>query len=227
MSKSEKKYLSGEKTGESMGIETELKFTVNDRGIFDRIKSLGKIAGLQTVRKGLQKITDTYFDTYDRMLLNGKAVFRLRLVENKSLLAFKSHKISTGSAYQRIEIESETNASVSDITSGNMPDIPPVRALLKKFGTVPLFTSLKTENNRDVILLARNNTPLYELVLDDVTFTGPGGKATVYELEVESLSDRHDGLETIGEWLTERFDLQLAGPSKYILGMGLVGNVGI
>ena len=62
-------------------------------------------------------------------------------------------------------------------------------------------------------------------MLDDVTFTGPRGTAAVYELEVESLFDTHEDLETIGLWLSERFELHPAGPSKYILGMELVGNV--
>ena len=34
-----------------------------------------------------------------------------------------------------------------------------------------------------------------------------------------------EDLHRIGTWLTERFDLKPAGPSKYILGMNLVGNV--
>jgi len=208
-----------------MAVETELKFTVNDRVVFKNIKSLGEIAGYRTIDKGLQKITDTYFDTEDKRLFNGKVIFRLRVIKNKSLLTFKSHKASTCSAYQRNEIESETNANIDDISSGNLPDIPPVRTLLEKMGAFPLSPSLKTENNRYVILLTRNNTPRYELVLDDVVFTGPRGTAAVYELEVESLFDTHDDLENIGLWLSERFELQPAGPSKYILGMELVGNV--
>ena len=208
-----------------MAVETELKFTVHDKALFNCIKSLSDIAGFRTVDRGLQKITDTYFDTQDNRLFNGKVVFRLRVVENKSLLTFKSHKASTGSAYQRNEIESETSANVDDISSGNLPDIPPVKALLENMGSFPLLPSLKTENNRYTIFLAHNNTLYYELVLDDVVFTGPCGTAAVHELEVESLFDTHDDLETIASWLTERFELQPAGPSKYILGRELVGNV--
>lgn len=208
-----------------MAVETELKFTVHDKALFDRIKSLGEITGYQTIQKGLQKITDTYFDTQNNRLLNGNVAFRLRVTEHKSVLTFKSHKASAGSTYQRIEIESETNANVEDISSGNMPDIPPVKALQEKMGTISLSPSLKTENNRYTIFLSHNNTLYYELVLDDVVFTGPRGTAVVYELEVESLFDMHDDLENIGSWLTEQFELQPAGPSKYILGMELVGNV--
>ena len=208
-----------------MAIETELKLTVTDRALFKNILSLKEIAGYQTIDRGLKKITDTCFDTPDNLLFDGKAVFRLRVLYHKSVLTFKTHKKSTGSYYQRIEIESETEASVKDITSGKLPDLPPVKAFHDMFGTVPLKVNLKTENKRHSILLTYKNTPHYELVLDDVTFTGPRGTAKIQELEVESLFDTDNDLKAIHAWLKKRFHLKLAGPSKYILGMKLVGNV--
>ena len=208
-----------------MAIETELKFTVEDRALFSRIISLGKIAGYRTINKGLLKITDTCFDTRDRRLYKEKLVFRLRVTEHKSALTFKTNKEAAGSAYQRIEIESKTTATVDDITSGNLPDLPPVNALTEKLGNVDLFPSLTVENNRHIILLTHHNTPYYELVLDDVTFTGPRGTAKVCELEVESLFDTENDLENIGAWIKSQFGLKIAGPSKFILGINLVGNV--
>ena len=208
-----------------MAIETELKFTVTDKAIFKKIAALNEIAGYGTIDRGLQKITDNCFDTPDNRLFNGKIVFRLRVLDHKSVLTFKTHKKSTGSFYQRIEIESETEASIEDIISGNLPDLPPVKALRKTVGNVPLKVNLKTENRRHSILLTYKNTPHYELVLDDVTFTGPRGTAKVKELEIESLFDTDNDLKAIGAWLKKRFDLKPAGPSKYILGMELVGDI--
>ncbi|MFC1541947.1 hypothetical protein ACFL50_05815, partial [Candidatus Latescibacterota bacterium] len=72
--------------------------------------------------------------------------------------------------------------------------------------------------------LEKNDIPHYELVLDDVTFIGPRGIYKVCELEVESLDGTDEELEKIGAWLKERFDLEYAGPSKYILGMKKVGT---
>ena len=208
-----------------MAIETEIKFVVHDRALFDRIISLEEIAGYKTIDKGLKKISDTYFDTHDNRLFNGEIVFRMRVLENKSVLTFKAHRESAGSIYRRLEIESDTNADADDIRSGNLPDIPPVKAFLDKMGNVSLSTSLKAENSRYTILLTHKNIPHYELVLDDVTFSGPRGTSSVCELEVESLIGTDNDLENIGAWLKQRFDLQPAGPSKYILGMKLVGKV--
>lgn len=156
-----------------MAIEKELKFTITDRALFGEIAALKEIAGYGTIDRGLQKITDNCFDTPGNWLFNGKFVFRLRVMDHKSVLTFKSHKASTGSFYQRDEIESETKAAVKDIISGNLPDLPPVEAFREMVGDVPLSLSLKTENSRHSILLTYKNTPHYELVLDDVTFTGP------------------------------------------------------
>ena len=208
-----------------MAIETELKFTVEDRAFFSRIISLKEIAGYRTINKGLLKITDICFDTRDNRLYKEKIVFRLRVTEHKSALTFKTNKEAAGSAYQRIEIESKTTATVEDITIGKLPDLPPVNALIEKLGHVDLFPSLTVENNRHIMLLTHHNTPYYELVLDDVTFTGPRGTAKVCELEVESLFDTENDLENIGAWIKSQFGLQMAGPSKFILGMNLVGNV--
>jgi inorganic triphosphatase YgiF len=65
----------------------------------------------------------------------------------------------------------------------------------------------------------------YEMALDDVTFTGPRGTASVWELEIESLIGTENDLERIGAWLTDRYPLEKAGPSKFCLGMQLVGDI--
>ncbi|MFC1490418.1 CYTH domain-containing protein [Candidatus Latescibacterota bacterium] len=208
-----------------MAIETEIKFEVPDRELFDEIVSLRDIAGYNTSESVLIIISDIYFDTPDNLLYNGKAVFRLRTVNNNPVLTFKSHQKSDGSFYRRLEIESPADITADEITSGRLPDLPASRAFLEKFGAVPLSVSMSAVNNRRKILLEINNIPHFELVLDDVTFSGPRGTYSVCELEVESLGGSDEELEKIGAWLIEKYALNYAGPSKYILGMNNVGNV--
>jgi hypothetical protein len=88
---------------------------------------------------------------------------------------------------------------------------------------VRLAPGLAAVNDRHTLLLSRGGDPEFELVLDDVRFTGPGGTVQVLELEVEAVSGSHEELQAIAAWLSRRFDLAPAGPSKYILGMELVG----
>ncbi|MBA7591903.1 hypothetical protein ES708_34074 [subsurface metagenome] len=74
-------------------------------------------------------------------------------------------------------------------------------------------------------MLARDGINMFELVLDDVTFAGPGGTHKALEVEVESITPDDSDLLRIGDWLSERFPLCPAGPSKYILGMERVGGM--
>ena len=197
-----------------------------DRGLFDRIVPLKNIAGYTASDRGTVTISDTYFDTPGNRLFNEKSVFRLRVADNKPVLAFKSHQHSDGSFYRRIEIETPVEMAPEDIISGPLPDIPPCRAFTEKFGAVRLSVSMNAGNNRRRILLEKGGITKFELVLDDVTFTGPRGTHSVCEIEVESLGGTDEELEKIGAWFKKKYELSYAGPSKYILGMNFVGNVG-
>jgi len=211
-----------------MAVESEIKFSVADRSILDSVASLDRIAGYDAQYRGVRSHTDIYFDTPDGRLLQGKVVFRLRKRENVSLLTFKA---STGEIsespedgiHRRIEIECAAEASAEDILAWRYPDLPPVAALRERMGQVELIASLTARNSRRTILLVKKGEPRFELVLDDVVFEGPGGTKGVCELEVEKLTGSDNELQGIGVWLSERYDVIPAGPSKYILGMNLVG----
>ncbi len=191
---------------------------------------LDDLAGYTTVNKGVKFHTDTYFDTEDFLLFRGKIVLRLRMWENNSALTFKAAMEPTArpseeGIYRRREIECETDAKIEDIVLGLFPELPPLKALDETLRQVVLFPSLTVKNHRRIILLAKREIPYYEMALDDVIFSGQGGEKGVCELEVEALSEKCEDLGEIGAWLAERFDLKPAGPSKYILGMELVGGI--
>jgi inorganic triphosphatase YgiF len=207
-----------------MGFESELKYTVKDKSIFSRIAVLREIASYSTRNAGIHRHRDIYFDTSDHRLLKTKVVFRLREMKKYSVLTFKAPGKSGGDFYRRIEIEAHTNATPGDITGGNLPDLQPVHEMRRIIGNKPLTAALSEINNRRIIELSRNGIPHFEVALDDVTFVGPGGTAQVLELEVESIAWEAEGLKAVGEWLMSHFDLYPAGPSKYILGMELVGE---
>lgn len=208
-----------------MSTESEIKFVVPDKSLFEKILSLREIEGYCFIDKGITEITDYYFDTPDMKLYYGKAVFRLRVTKEKSVLTFKTQKKKEGNVYRRNEIESETAASVDDIISGNIGENEALRAFRDCFCDVEILNILKNENSRHIILLSRNDIPNYEMALDSVTFTGPGGKANIFELEIETLTGNHEDIESIGDWLKGRFFLEHAGPSKYLHGMRLVGGI--
>lgn len=209
-----------------MPIESEIKFTIPDKTLLDAMTSLHEIAGFASVDRGVRRHHDIYFDTEDSLLYRKKIVLRLRTSQSGSLLTFKAQGASRDGIYKRIEIETPTDVTAEDITQGKLPDNAPVKALYEKTGKIRLINSLCVTNNRHTFFLEINGMKCLELVLDDVTFSGPRGKESIYELEVESMGDTNDNdLKKVGNWLTSRFGLKKAGPSKYMLGMELVGNL--
>lgn len=207
-----------------MAIESEIKFTVADSGVFDRIAALSEIASCDAADRGVHNHRDTYFDTDDLLLLRSKIIFRLREKAAGAMLSFKAQAAGGGDFYRRLEVESPAEVSVAEIESGRLPDLPPVQELRKRAGNARLAPALTVDNRRRIIILSRCGVPRFELALDEVTFAGPRGSARVRELEVESLGWGDEGLPEVGEWLAARFALAPAGPSKYILGMKLVGK---
>ncbi len=208
-----------------MAIESEIKYTVPDKALFDTIKSFSEIACYTSVDRGTAQHTDTYFDTSGFRLYHEKIVLRLRITVSGSILTFKAQGPPGEGFLRRIEIETPADITAEDIAQGRIPDIPPFEALYDRIGIVNLSQSLRVINDRHTILLQRGEEAHYELVLDDVTFCGQKGTRKILELEVESLIGADDDLRRIGKWLEERFDLKPAGPSKYILGMELVGGI--
>ncbi|MFC1694247.1 CYTH domain-containing protein [Candidatus Latescibacterota bacterium] len=208
-----------------MKIESEIKYTITNRYTFTRIASLDEIAAYTVENRGVETHTDTYFDTEDFELLKGEVAFRLRTRDRKSMLTFKARGEPDSDIFRRIEVESETEATAKDISQDDLPDLPPVRALHDRMGMVTLSPSLTVTNERRILLLNSGDVLCFELVLDDVTFCGPRGRAGELELEVESLTGMDDDLRHVGAWLAERFDLQPAGPSKYMRGIELVGGI--
>lgn len=210
-----------------MVIESEIKFSVPDTATLEAVGALDEIAGFAVLPQGLKAHTDTYFDTAGHTLFHGKAVFRLREKNDAKILTFKSQAPDSAPndrIHRRIEIECATTVTPDDIIAGAAAGLPPFEALTGQFGSLSLTVSMAAENRRRVFQLVRDNFPRFELVLDDVIFSGPGGKRRILEIEIESLGGSDSDLETIGAVLAGRFTLSPAGPSKYILGMGLVGN---
>ncbi|MFC1509604.1 CYTH domain-containing protein [Candidatus Omnitrophota bacterium] len=209
-----------------MPIESEIKFTIPDKTLLDAIAKLDEIADFTSVDCGTLRHHDIYFDTEDSLLYRKKIVLRLRTSQRGSLLTFKAQGASRSGIYKRVEIETPTDATAEDITQGKLPNIAPIKALYEKTGKIHLINSLYITNDRHTFFLEISGRKCYELVLDDVTFSGPRGEKSIYELEVESMGEKCDNdLMKIGNWLTNRFGLKMAGPSKYMLGMELVGNL--
>ena len=216
-----------------MACETEIKYTVPDPAIFEAVTGLTEIAGYSVEDRGIARHTDTYLDTTDRLLFHAKIVLRLREHADHTELTFKarsapcteeSPEIESDELYRRIEIDQRLDMTSESVISDGIPESPPLDALHERMGDVHLEPSLTVANDRHTLILSGDGASCFELVLDDVTFTGTRGTEHVRELEVESIDGSDAELMAVARWLTDRFGLEPAGPSKYILGMELVGH---
>jgi len=212
-----------------MPIETEIKFTVLSGDDLDHLAALVEVAGFALEDKGSVNILDTCFDTPDLRFFREKIVFRHRRKNDRSVLTFKAQGPSDSGMdgiHRRIEVEEPTTLTPNDIAAGCRADHPAFAALRERVGEVRIAPRLTVRNRRRLRNLVHDGEALFEMALDDVVFSGPNGKRPVCELEVEKLSGSDDDLGRIAAWLRERFRLEPAGPSKYILGMTLVGGTG-
>ncbi len=213
-----------------MSTETEIKFTVPDGSVLDRLAALTGAAGFTVEDAGSVMIVDTCFDTSDLRLFHEKVVFRHRRKNDAMVLTFKAQGTSGASPedgiHRRIEVEAPTTLTPNDLTTGHRIDHPACHALRERMGDVVITPSLIVRNRRRLCNLVRDGSVLFEMALDDVEFAGPKGKRPVRELEVEAKGGSDEDLAGIAAWFGERFDLEPAGPSKYILGMTMVGGAG-
>jgi len=89
----------------TMAIQSEIKYTVPDKALFDTIKSFSENACYLSVDRGTAQHTDTYFDTSGLRLYHEKIVLRLRTTESGSILTFKAQGPPGYGFHRRIEIK--------------------------------------------------------------------------------------------------------------------------
>ena len=83
---------------------------------------------------------------------------------------------------------------------------------------------LSVKNARRTIDIAHKGEKVCEMVFDSVIFSGPGGIKEIYELEIE-LAGELSGIWKNSREIADKFGLKPAPPSKYMLGMELVGGM--
>lgn len=210
-----------------MAIEKEIKFTVKKSGILEKIHEMGKICGFVFSDIKEEPHEDVYFDTPDYLLYKEKMVLRLRKNSTGKKLAFKAQSVEsfTGGIHRRIEIETEVRYKPSDICKGKADSESPLRGLFGRTGLVVLMEVLKVKNKRKIMDVFRGNKKICEIVSDDVRFSGPGGKRKTMELEIELADGTENDITKIADVISEKFRLEPAPPSKYLLGMELVGGI--
>jgi inorganic triphosphatase YgiF len=148
-----------------------------------------------------QRIRDVYVDTGDGALAAARVAFRVRELDGRPLLTFKSAPVRTGLAAERLELEApwspEALRAVLDELGRRGIELPapgpegtgsgePL-ADLAALGLHPTQRRETTRIPRDVLECGHLDAgPVAELCIDDVAFLLPAGRARLLEVEVEA-----------------------------------------
>jgi inorganic triphosphatase YgiF len=167
-----------------MAIEMEVKFRM-DADVWAAIKAdYDRVHALHHV----ERQTNQYYDTSDRRLGALEIGLRLRVLEDRSILAIKR---STEEAHKRVEIE-ETYAQAPDSLP---PDSPALGALMQEVGIqyedIAPLVMLRTER---FIYEIEEQGVRAEVCFDDVSIVGRCREHKLYEVEFELLSGSEERL---------------------------------
>ena len=165
-------------------IETEVKFSVPNKKIFDVLKSLTLLNGFKFESIGTKINADRYLDTPDRRLLQAGYACRVRNQKDKLVLTLKSLTPARGGLHKRQEIESEV--------LGESPNLwPPseAKSLVEEITTgEPLELLFEIYQVRHKYLVIHNGNPVIEFSLDEVS-QGDQKQVDYLELEAELINN--------------------------------------
>ena len=166
-------------------MEIEAKFAIQDTQVYRRLQAIGRLGPYSIFRGKVHEFLDTYFDTFDRRILDVGYACRIRqyptntVATLKELLSFSQD----ANIHRREEFETNLPLSATVEQPDQWPESPVrqrILAMTKKASLVPLFSFAQHRLTRDVRLDQRK---VAELCLDTVTL--PHHNQTYYELEVE------------------------------------------
>lgn len=207
-----------------MSRETEAKFLVGDLVSFNRVKTLGEIAGY-TLSDGEEiAVQDTYLDTPKRALLAAGWALRSRRAAGTVLLTAKSLAAASGPVHEREELELRLDRFDQP---PRWPDSELRRMVLSLMGREPLVPLFEVHQQRFVRRLASGGRAAAEMSLDKVRLLAGGRERKYCELEVELLpAGTRDDLSSIIGALGTEASLVPSPRSKFEEALLFDGSVG-
>ena len=209
-----------------MSMEVEAKFVVDDLVSFNRLKSLGELAGFTLTGGEDVSVHDGYWDTPGRALLAAGWALRFRAASGRLLVTAKSLTPATGPLHEReeLEISVERFGQPRDWPDGELR-----RKILPLIGDEHLAPLFEVDQRRFVRVAARDGRGAVEISLDQVELLAGGRHGEYCELEVELLpGGTREDLASILAALEGTLSLVPASRSKFEEGLHLLdGGTGL
>ena len=185
----------------------------------------GTIDGLVVEPRSPLQIFDTYLDTDDWRIHRAGFALRIRSESGKSEATLKSlHSASEEMADRRELTEALENTESESIRQSVGPVGTRVHAVSGAHPLVPLFM-VRTARQRFAVRKKDEVRQLGEIALDETVISRPHGEpqTSLQRIEVESLTEAHEPLQSLVKTLRNDCALELATDSKYAQGLKSVG----
>lgn len=205
-------------------MEIELKYTLNDELIADRIindpgvKKIKELGSENTLN-----MLSVYFDTIDDDLLSSGMAFRMRKENDKLQATVKwDGKVENGK-----HVREEVNLSVNDETYLENPRVEifnqskAEEKLKQAANGKRLIPIMKMDFVRKQFRIDDGET-ICEVSIDKGEIIGAKGKVQISELEIELFLGSEENLVKLGEELANKYNLQPENQSKFARGLQLI-----
>jgi CHAD domain-containing protein len=170
---------------EAFQREIEAKFALADREIFEELRTVAMVGGLEAGPEQTKVVTDRYLDTSSRLILAAGYACRLRETARTRTLALKSLGATIEVVKERLEYQVELERACPVEHYLEMAHWPagPIRTLVQAAGGQNrLMTLLVLQQTRYVRTLTKGGRPVALLSLDQVRGIHP---EPCYDLELE------------------------------------------
>ena len=166
-----------------MATETESRYVVPDRALFNRLLEAKHLGPFSVQPRGTVKITDHYLDTRGRALLRQGWACRLRAQDGTWTVNVKGPKQVEGPAVVRAELETPLPERVQDYA--RWPAGPTRKRVQELTGGIPLQTLVTINQTRHVFTLVDGSRQVGQLSLDAVRTQSKDVRHRSYMLEWE------------------------------------------
>lgn len=213
-------------TGQKDGREVEWQLACTDLGSVRRwLADHGTIDGLVLEPRSTSQIFDTYLDTEDWRIHRSGFALRIRSESGKSEATLKSlHSASAEVADRRELSEPLENSESESIRQSIGPVGRRVLAVSGAQALLPLF-EVRTSRQKFAVRREDEAQQLGEIALDDTVISRPHGEpqTSMQRVEVESLTESHEPLQSLVKTLRRDCALEAASTSKFSQGLKSVG----
>lgn len=196
-----------------MATETESRYLVPDRVLFERLRCLKALPPFDLEPRGKVKITDHYMDTPGRALLRQGWACRLRTDGDAWMITLKGPKLVKGSIVQRPEFEISLPERIDDVARWPFGK---VRTSVQELtGGLPLRSLVTIKQRRHRFTLKDGLRPVAELSLDLVSTSADRLRSRSHMVECELLeSGTIADLVRLDKALVEHYGLVPESRSK-------------